>query len=120
MVAKNLADLVARAGYSRIVELDWGESLEHKGVRVTALGVNHWGTRGLLPDRRGYCGFLLESSSGTVFFPGDTAYTPIFRDYGQRFEIDARFGPQSLHPTVGAAVDAYVEDHEVEWEKDVS
>lgn len=93
VVAKNLGDLVARAGYARIVELDWGETFEHKGVRVTALGVNHWGTRGLLPDRRGYCGFLLESRAGNVFFPGDTAYTPLFREYGDRFAIDVALLP---------------------------
>jgi L-ascorbate metabolism protein UlaG (beta-lactamase superfamily) len=93
VVAKNLGDLVAGAGYERIVELGWGESFDHKGVRFTALEVNHWGTRGLLPDRRGYCGFLVESRSGTVFFPGDTAYTPLFREYGERFAIDVALLP---------------------------
>ena len=93
VVAKNLGDLIAGAGYSRIVELGWGESFEHKDVRFTALGVNHWGTRGVLPDRRGYCGFLLESRSGTVFFPGDTAYTPLFHEYGERFAIDVALLP---------------------------
>ena len=93
VVAKNLGDLVADAGYSRVVELEWGESFEHKGARITALGVNHWGTRGLFPDRRGYCGFLVESASGTVFFPGDTAYTELFREYGERYTIDVALLP---------------------------
>ncbi len=93
VVAENLADLVAGAGYHRVVELSWGQHVEHKGIRISSLAVNHWGTRGLLPDRRGYTGFLIEGPSGRVFFPGDTAYTPLFRDYGQRFSIDVAILP---------------------------
>ena len=93
VVARNLADLVEGAGYERVVELEWGKSFEHRDVRITALEVNHWGTRGLFPDRRGYTGFLIEGPSGSVFFPGDTAYTPLFRGYGERFSIDVAVLP---------------------------
>ena len=41
------------------------------------------------------------------------------KDKLKQFEIDTRFGPQCLHPTVGASVDSYLEDHKVEWKKDV-
>jgi L-ascorbate metabolism protein UlaG (beta-lactamase superfamily) len=93
VVSKNLGDLVTGVGYSRVVELGWDERFSHKGITVTSLRVNHWGTRGLLPDDRGYGGFLIEGASGAVFFPGDTAYTPLFRDYGERFEIDVAVLP---------------------------
>ena len=93
VVARNLTDLVERAGYERVVELDWEQRYEHKGIAIRALEVNHWGTRGLLGDRRGYTGFLIEGPSGTVFFPGDTAYTPLFRQYGERFSIDVAILP---------------------------
>ncbi len=93
VVAENLADLVDAAGYARVVELGWGSEFEYKGIKITALAVNHWGTRGLFPDRRGFTGFLLEGSSGRVFFPGDTAYTPLFREYGERFAIDVAVLP---------------------------
>lgn len=93
VVAENLGDLVTGAGYRKVVELGWGQHVEHKGIRITSLAVNHWGTRGLLPDRRGYTGFLIEGPSGRVFFPGDTAYTPLFRDYGERFSIDVAVLP---------------------------
>lgn len=88
LVAENLGDLVAGVGYERVVEMPWGREFEHRGVRVTALPVSHWGTRGLFPDGRGYTGFLVEGKSGSVFFPGDTAYTPVFREYGEKFQID--------------------------------
>jgi L-ascorbate metabolism protein UlaG (beta-lactamase superfamily) len=93
VVARNLADLVAGCGYREIVELGWGEELTIRGVRITALPVKHWGTRSLLPDGRGYTGFLVEHAHGTVFFPGDTAYFPGFRDYGRRYAIDVALLP---------------------------
>ena len=37
------------------------------------------------------------------------------KDKLKRFEMFERFGAASFHPTVGAAVDAYVEDHKVDW-----
>ncbi len=93
VVARNLGDLVEPCGYGRVVELSWGEEFRLKSVRVRALEVNHWGRRNLLPDRRGYTGFLIEGESGTVFFPGDTAYTPLFREYGERYSIDVALLP---------------------------
>lgn len=93
LVAENLSDLVRPTGYERVVEMPWGAEFEHKGVRVTALRVNHWGTRGIFPDNRGYTGYLIEGPSGAVFFPGDTAYTPLFREYGERYSIDVAVLP---------------------------
>jgi len=93
VVAKNLSDLVAGCGYRDVVELGWGEEIAVDGLRVTALPVRHWGTRNLWPDERGYTGFLVEHRDGTVFFPGDTAYFPGFRDYGRRYAIDVALLP---------------------------
>ena len=93
VVAKNLGDLIEPCGYGRVVELPWGEEFRHGSVRIRALRVNHWGRRNLLPDGRGYTGFLIEGESGSVFFPGDTAYTPLFREYGEQFSIDVALLP---------------------------
>ncbi len=37
------------------------------------------------------------------------------KDKLKRFELLEHFGPASFHPTVGAAVDAYLEEHSVDW-----
>jgi MFS superfamily sulfate permease-like transporter len=37
------------------------------------------------------------------------------RDKLKRFEILERFGSRAFHSTVGEAVDAYLEDHQVDW-----
>jgi L-ascorbate metabolism protein UlaG (beta-lactamase superfamily) len=91
--ASHLSDLLRPCGYREIIELRWGDTFSHLGVTITAVPVKHWGTRGLLPDNRGYCGFVIESPDGTVFFPGDTAYFPGFREYGLRYRIDAALLP---------------------------
>jgi len=93
VVAKNLSDLIAPCGYERVIELAWGETFRHRDLTVTALPVRHWGTRNVLPDNRGYTGFLLRGPSGSVFFPGDTAYFPGFAEYGAQFDIDVALLP---------------------------
>jgi L-ascorbate metabolism protein UlaG (beta-lactamase superfamily) len=93
VVAKNLSDLVAGCGYREVVELGWGEEVTIRDVRIRAVAVKHWGTRNVWPDARGWTGFVLEHRSGTVFFPGDTAYFPGFKDYGRRFAIDVALLP---------------------------
>jgi high affinity sulfate transporter 1 len=37
------------------------------------------------------------------------------KDKLKRFELFERFGAANFHPTVGAAIDAYLEDHAVDW-----
>jgi len=37
------------------------------------------------------------------------------KDKLKRFELFDRFGAANFHPTVGAAIDAYLEDHAVDW-----
>jgi high affinity sulfate transporter 1 len=37
------------------------------------------------------------------------------KDKLKRFELLARFGGANFHPTIGAAVDAYLEEHAVDW-----
>ncbi len=91
--ASNLADLLEPCGHRDVVELQWGEQVVHRGVTITALPVRHCGTRALVPDNRGFTGFLIESADGTVFFPGDTAYFPGFADYGQQYAIDVALLP---------------------------
>ena len=38
------------------------------------------------------------------------------KDKLRRFELLGKFGGEGFYPTLGAAVDDYVEDHKVEWE----
>ena len=37
------------------------------------------------------------------------------KDKLKRFELLEQFGPATFYPTIGAAVDAYLEEHSVDW-----
>jgi len=71
-----------------VSELSTWESIELDGIKITAVPVHHKGWR-LSGLRYQKCnGYVLESSAGTIFHAGDTAYGPCFREIGQRFKID--------------------------------
>jgi L-ascorbate metabolism protein UlaG (beta-lactamase superfamily) len=72
----------------RAVTGDWWDQIEiGKGGQVTILPAYHWSAR-TGRDRRMalWCGFMLRTSGGTVYFAGDTAYGDgrIFREMRQR------------------------------------
>lgn len=67
------------------VELDWWDSIELRGLRITAVPAAHWSNRGLA-DRRTtlWCGFVIEGVAGRTFFAGDTGYGPHFAEIRER------------------------------------
>ena len=67
--------------YAQTIELDWLQTAEVAGVRITALPAIHFSKRGLF-DRNAslWCGFLLEAGGRRILFTGDTAYGPVFAE----------------------------------------
>jgi L-ascorbate metabolism protein UlaG (beta-lactamase superfamily) len=76
-------DLIHDLGYSTVTELQWGESLDVNGVRVTAQEVKHWGARTFYDNHRGYCAFLLEHGKRRILYGADTAFGEHFRHIGK-------------------------------------
>lgn len=72
---------------SQIAELDWWQSAQlSDSVRITAVPAFHFSGRGLRDRNKTlWCGYVLETPSGTVFFAGDTAYGPHFAEIRARF-----------------------------------
>ena len=71
--------LVAHGVGAAAAELDWWDSVEVRGLRVTAVPAAHWSNRGLADRRRTlWCGFVLEGAAGRTYFAGDTGYGPHF------------------------------------------
>jgi len=79
--------LLAGAGFSRIVELDWwGSHPCGPGTDVTLVPARHWSRR--LPfgtNKRLWGGFMLRSGGRLVYFAGDSGYQEgLFPEVGRR------------------------------------
>ena len=79
VMAAHNARYIRRFGFEPVTELDWGESVEVAGVKVTAVEVKHWGERLPWSRAHGYNAYLLEREGAAILFGGDTAYTESFR-----------------------------------------
>jgi N-acyl-phosphatidylethanolamine-hydrolysing phospholipase D len=72
-------------GARDIVELDWWQQADIKGLRVTATPARHFSGRGLRDRNRSlWCGFAFETEDKRALFVGDTAYHPEFGAIGSR------------------------------------
>ena len=73
-------------------DLDWWESAPvSEDVRVHCVPAQHFSSRGLSDrDANLWCGFVLETPHGPVYFAGDTGWGPHFE------MIRERFGPMRL------------------------
>ncbi len=93
------ARLVPR-GFGRVVELDPGATLEHKGATITALQPRHWGARMVLDRSRGSLAYAVRHAEGSILFAGDSAFTNAFAEAHDRIgPIDiACFGIGAYDP----------------------
>jgi N-acyl-phosphatidylethanolamine-hydrolysing phospholipase D len=66
-------------GAQTVVELDWWQAAEVKGVQVTATPARHFSARRLGDRNRTlWCGYALAVAGRRLYFVGDTAYHPEF------------------------------------------
>ncbi len=86
-VPLGLKPFFTKRGYRNVRELDWHQSLEMGGIRLTALPAVHFSGRGL-GDRNEtlWCSWAIQSDDNNLYFAGDTAYSPtLFKQIGKLF-----------------------------------
>lgn len=77
--------LAQSAGVRRVEELDWWQASTTSPVPTTLTPAHHFSARSPFDRNRAlWGGFMLSPGGARIFFAGDTAYAPFFRDVRQR------------------------------------
>ena len=80
--------VLAGSGIAPVTELDWWQQAPiSDSLRVVCVPARHFSGRGITDHNRAlWAGFVFESSSGSVYFAGDTGFGPHFEQIADRFE----------------------------------
>ena len=95
IAARGLSKIFQRMGFTDAVSLQKWQHAERGSLKITAVPSKHFGGRVLLVGYiLGWSGFIVEGKEGTVYFPGDAAYSQkYFQEIGRRFRIDVALLP---------------------------
>ncbi len=85
IVPLGLGEFFTRRGYPRVLEQDWWQSWTSDGLTITTLPAVHFSGRGLFDRNKTlWASFAIESPTEKIWFSGDTANGPVFKEIGQR------------------------------------
>ncbi len=81
-----VARMLRRAGFRRVREMDWWQQKPWQGTMVHCVPAQHFSARHPFDRNRTlWCGWMLETPSGNVYFAGDTGFAPLFKAIAERF-----------------------------------
>jgi L-ascorbate metabolism protein UlaG (beta-lactamase superfamily) len=115
------AALVRSAGIRRVEELDWWEEAKTSALPIVLTPARHFSARTPLDRNRAlWGGFMLAPRGTKIYFAGDTAYAPFFRDVRQRLgasdlallpigAYEPRWFMKSVHMNPAEAVQAHLD-----------
>lgn len=85
-VPLGLKDWFARRGIQDVVELDWWESMEYRGLRIDFVPVQHWSKRTPSDENQTlWGGWAIRHPELSFFFAGDAGYSKDFGDIREKF-----------------------------------
>lgn len=84
-VPLGLAAWFKKNDLTQVDELDWWQSQSLGNIRLHCVPAQHFSMRTLFDRNRTlWCGWVLETPEGNIFFTGDTGYCRHFQEIGQR------------------------------------
>jgi len=93
LVPLGLRSWFAAHGMTRVEELDWWDTREHRGLRFVCVPAQHFSQRTPWDrDRRLWASWAVLGASRRFYFGGDSGYFPGFKEAGERlgpFDLSA-------------------------------
>lgn len=89
VVPERVAPWFAGESIVNVTELSWWQSTRVGELKITAVPAKHWSKRWVYrTENTGWCGYVLETPVGVIYFVGDTGYhESYFKDIGKRFPV---------------------------------
>jgi L-ascorbate metabolism protein UlaG (beta-lactamase superfamily) len=118
VVPRQVADLVSDLGFSDIIQLDWWDEYQQKGISIVHTPSRHWGARVVHDRHRGFGGYVIRSARECLYHAGDTAYFNGFREIGERLRPELAMLPigaydppsfRNVHASPADAVRAFLD-----------
>lgn len=116
IVPLGLGHYAESRGFDQVTEMDWHDELRLDGLKITSLPAIHMSKRGFFDRNRTlWTSYGLATEQRRLYFAGDTAYGPVFRDLASNlapFDIglvpigayDPRLLMRQVHTTPEEAV----------------
>jgi N-acyl-phosphatidylethanolamine-hydrolysing phospholipase D len=77
---------VKKRTVENVVELDWWQASSSTGLEFYSVPVQHFSGRTPFDRNKTlWSGWIIEGKTGKIFFAGDTGYSPVFKEIGERF-----------------------------------